>query len=109
MVQGRASEQGKTTEIISKFRSLHGDQPPRQSGAKPDAAPPGSTACYRRIALHHQRHSLFRELNDADRRSGPMQAMQFGRAIEARLSEVDGTEACLGGFGRVPRGATDTK
>jgi hypothetical protein len=53
---------------------------------------------YRLIALHRQRHSLFRdfrELNDADRRSGPMQAMQIqsGRAVEVGLSEVDATEA----------------
>jgi hypothetical protein len=34
-------------------------------------------------------------LNDADRRSGPMQAMQIqsGRGIEVGLSEVDGTDA----------------
>jgi hypothetical protein len=34
-------------------------------------------------------------LNGADRRSGPMQAMQIqsGRAIKARLSEIDGTAA----------------
>ena len=54
------------------------------------------------IALHRQWHSLLRELKDAELALGdePSDAhLGWLRDVKARLSEVDGTEALIEGFG----------
>ena len=54
------------------------------------------------IALHRQWHSLLRELKDAELALGdePSEAnLAWLRDVKARLSEVDGTEALIEGFG----------
>ncbi|WP_291688726.1 DNA primase [Bradyrhizobium sp.] len=54
------------------------------------------------VSLHHQWHSLLRELKDAEAALGdePSEAnMAWLRDVKARLEEVDGTEALIEGFG----------
>jgi DNA primase len=54
------------------------------------------------VALHRQRHSLLRELKDAELALGeePTEAnYAWLRDVKHRLSEVDGTEALIEGFG----------
>lgn len=54
------------------------------------------------IALHRQWHSLLRELKDAELALGDEATdanMAWLRDVKARLSEVDGTEALIEGFG----------
>jgi DNA primase len=54
------------------------------------------------VSLHRQWHSLLRELKDAELALGeePSEAnMAWLRDIKARLSEMDGTEAMIEGFG----------
>jgi DNA primase len=56
------------------------------------------------VALHRQWHSLLRELKDAELALGE-QATEANyawlRDVKARLSEVDGTEALIEGFGEL--------
>src|SRR6266704_7227968 len=55
------------------------------------------------VSLHHQWHSLLRELKDAEAALGqePSEAnMAWLRDVKARIGEVDGTEALIEGFGR---------
>jgi DNA primase len=54
------------------------------------------------ISLHRQVHSLLRELKDAELALGEDASeanMAWLRDIKARLSEMDGTEAMIEGFG----------
>jgi DNA primase len=54
------------------------------------------------VSLHRQVHSLLRELKDAELALGEdvnEANMAWLRDIKARLSEVDGTEAMIDGFG----------
>jgi DNA primase len=68
------------------------------------------------VALHHQCHSLFRELKDAeaalgqatDQKSGQESGHEFSdanlawlRDVKARLESLDGTEALIEGFGEL--------
>ncbi len=56
------------------------------------------------VALHRQYHSLLRELKDAELALGEdatEASMAWLRDIKARLSEVDGTEAIIEGFGEL--------
>jgi DNA primase len=54
------------------------------------------------VSLHHQWHSLLRELKDAEAALGDEASeanMAWLRDVKARLEEVDGTEALIEGFG----------
>jgi DNA primase len=54
------------------------------------------------VALHRQWHSLLRELKDAELALGEAASeanYAWLRDVKARLSEVDGTEALIEGFG----------
>jgi DNA primase len=54
------------------------------------------------VALHRQSHSLLRELKDAEQALGEVASEANNtwlRDVKARLSEVDGTEALIEGFG----------
>ncbi len=54
------------------------------------------------VALHRQSHSLLRELKDAELalgEDGSEANVAWLRDVKARLSEVDGTEALIEGFG----------
>ena len=56
------------------------------------------------VALHRQWHSLLRELKDAELALGedPSEAnLAWLRDVKARISEVDGTEALIEGFGEL--------
>jgi DNA primase len=72
-------------------------------GAQPGAARDDVLATWQQlIALHRQWHSLLRELKDAELALGdePSEAnLAWLRDVKARLSEVDGTEALIEGFG----------
>ena len=72
-------------------------------GARPDAAPEDVLVTWQQlVALHRQWHSLTRELKDAEQALG--QDASEGnylrlRDVKARLSNMDGTEALIEGFG----------
>jgi DNA primase len=72
-------------------------------GAKAHAAREDVLATWHQlVSLHHQWHSLLRELKDAEAALGqePSEAnMAWLRDVKARLEEVDGTEALIEGFG----------
>jgi DNA primase len=72
-------------------------------GAKAHAAREDVLATWHQlVSLHHQWHSLLRELKDAEAALGeaPSEAnMTWLRDVKARLEEVDGTEALIEGFG----------
>ena len=56
------------------------------------------------VALHHQWHSLLRELKDAELALGeePSEAnLAWLKDIKARMAEADGTEALIEGFGEL--------
>jgi DNA primase len=68
------------------------------------------------VALHHQWHSLFRELKDAEAALGQESGQESGqgsgkesseanlswlRDVKARLESLDGTEALIEGFGEL--------
>ena len=72
-------------------------------GAQAGAAPEDVLSTWHQlVALHRQSHSLLRELKDAEQALGEV-ANEANNAwlrdIKARLSEVDGTEALIEGFG----------
>ena len=61
-------------------------------------ARPGISSC----ALHRQWHALLRELKDAELALGDEASeanLAWLRDVKARLSEMDGTEALIEGFG----------
>jgi DNA primase len=72
-------------------------------GARPDAAPDDVLVTWAQlVALHHQWHSLTKELKDAERALG--QDNSEGnylrlRDVKTRLSRTEGTEALIEGFG----------
>jgi DNA primase len=56
------------------------------------------------VALHHQWHSLLRELKDAELALGEESSeanLAWLRDVKARLAVVDGTEALIEGFGEL--------
>ncbi|SHG15068.1 DNA primase [Bradyrhizobium erythrophlei] len=72
-------------------------------GAKAHAAREDVLATWHQlVSLHHQWHSLLRELKDAEAALGEVSSeanMAWLRDVKARLEEVDGTEALIEGFG----------
>jgi DNA primase len=72
-------------------------------GARPDAAPEDVLVTWQQlVALHRQWHSLTKELKDAEQALG--QDSSEGnylrlRDVKGRLSNMDGTEALIEGFG----------
>jgi DNA primase len=72
-------------------------------GAQPGAAIEDVLSTWHQlVALHRQSHSLLRELRDAELALGddPSEANNaWLRDVKARLSEVDGIEALIEGFG----------
>ncbi|MDO8876213.1 MAG: DNA primase [Pseudolabrys sp.] len=72
-------------------------------GARPDAAPQDVLITWQQlVALHRQWHSLTKELKDAEQALG-QDASETNylrlRDVKDRLSQVDGTEALIEGFG----------
>jgi DNA primase len=71
--------------------------------AQPGAAREDVLATWHQlVSLHHQWHSLLRELKDAELalgEDGNDANLAWLRDVKARLSEVDGTEALIEGFG----------
>ena len=72
-------------------------------GAQAGAAPEDVLSTWRQlVSLHRQWHSLLRELKDAELALGEVASeanYAWLRDVKARLSEVDGTEALIEGFG----------
>ncbi len=72
-------------------------------GARPHAAREDVLATWHQlVSLHHQWHSLLRELKDAEAalgEEGSESNLTWLRDVKARLEEVDGTEALIEGFG----------
>jgi DNA primase len=72
-------------------------------GARPDAAPDDVRMTWRQlIALHRQWHSLIKELKDAEHalgQDGSEANYSWLCDVKARLSDIDGTEALIEGFG----------
>jgi DNA primase len=72
-------------------------------GAQPGAAREDVLSTWHQlVALHRQSHSLLRELKDAEQALGEVASEANNawlRDVKARLSEVDGTEALIEGFG----------
>jgi DNA primase len=72
-------------------------------GARPEAAPDDVLVTWRQlVALHRQWHSLTKELKDAEQALG-QDASETNylrlRDVKDRLSQMDGTEALIEGFG----------
>jgi DNA primase len=72
-------------------------------GAKAEAAPDDVVPTWKQLlALHRQWHSLTKELKDAERALGQESTdanYSWLRDVKARLSDVEGTEALIEGFG----------
>jgi DNA primase len=72
-------------------------------GARSGAAPDDVLSTWRQlVSLHRQWHSLLRELKDAELALGEDASeanLAWLRDVKARLSEADGTEALIEGFG----------
>jgi len=72
-------------------------------GAKSEAARDDVLATWRQlVSLHRQWHSLLRELKDAELalgEEGSEANLAWLRDVKARLSEMEGTEAIIEGFG----------
>jgi DNA primase len=72
-------------------------------GAQPDAAPDDVLMTFKQlIALHRQWHSLIKELKDAELalgQDGNETNYSWLRDVKARLSDIEGTEALIEGFG----------
>jgi DNA primase len=72
-------------------------------GARPDAAPDDVLVTWQQlIALHRQWHSLTKELKDAEQALGhdASEANYLRlRDVKGRLSQMEGTEALIEGFG----------
>jgi DNA primase len=72
-------------------------------GAKPEAAPDDVLMTWKQlVALHRQWHSLIKELRDAEQALGQESteaAYSWLQDVKARLSDLDGTEALIEGFG----------
>ena len=74
-------------------------------GARPGAAREDVLSTWQQlVALHHQWHSLLRELKDAELALGeePSEAnLAWLRDIKDRMAAADGTEALIEGFGEL--------
>jgi DNA primase len=72
-------------------------------GARPEAAGEDVLLTWKQLlALHRQRHSLIRELKDAEQALGREDSeanYSWLRDVQARLFDIDGTEALIEGFG----------
>ncbi len=72
-------------------------------GVGPEAGPQDVLATWKQlVALHRQWHSLTKELKDAERALGQDSSeasYAWLRDVKARLSDIDGTEALIEGFG----------
>ena len=72
-------------------------------GAKGDAAPDDVLMTWKQlIALHQQRHTLIKELRDAEQALGQESTeanYSWLQDVKARLADLDGTEALIEGFG----------
>ena len=72
-------------------------------GSKAGAAPDDVVTTWKQlVALHRQRHSLVRELREAEHALGQeMTEANYSwlQDVKARLSDLDGTEALIEGFG----------
>jgi DNA primase len=72
-------------------------------GAKPEAAPDDVLMTWKQlVALHRQWHSLIKELRDAEQALGQDSTeanYSWLQDVKARLSDLDGTEALIEGFG----------
>jgi DNA primase len=72
-------------------------------GARPDAAPDDVLATWKQLlALHRQWHSLLKELKDAEHALGQESTdanYSWLQDVKARLSDIEGTEALIEGFG----------
>ena len=72
-------------------------------GAQPDAAPDDVLSTWKQlVALHRQWHSLIKELRDAEQALGQDSTeanYSWLQDVKARLSDLDGTEALIEGFG----------
>ena len=72
-------------------------------GAGPQAAPEDVLMTWKQlVALHHQWHSLIKELKDAEQALGQDSTeanYSWLQDVKARLSVIDGTEAMIEGFG----------
>jgi DNA primase len=72
-------------------------------GAKTDAAPDDVLMTWKQlIALHQQRHTLIKELRDAEQALGQESTeanYSWLQDVKARLADLDGTEALIEGFG----------
>jgi DNA primase len=81
-------------------------------GARRDAAPDDVLLTWKQlVALHRQWHSLLKELRDAEQALGQDATeanYSWLQDVKARLSEIDGTEALIEGFGSASgRGAAN--
>jgi DNA primase len=74
-------------------------------GAQAGAAREDVLSTWRQlVSLHRQWHSLFRELKDAETALGDEASeanLAWLRDVKARMTEVDGTEALIEGFGEL--------
>jgi DNA primase len=72
-------------------------------GARADAAPDDALLTWKQLlALHRQSHSLLKELKDAEHALGQESTdanYSWLRDVKARLSDIEGTEALIEGFG----------
>src|SRR5882757_8388235 len=72
-------------------------------GAKLEAAPDDVLTTWKQlVALHHQWHSLIKELRDAEQALGQDSteaSYSWLQDVKARLADLDGTEALIEGFG----------
>ena len=72
-------------------------------GARPEAAPEDVSMTWKQLlALHRQWHSLIKELKDAEYalgQDGSELSYSWLCDVKARLSDIDGTEALIEGFG----------
>ncbi len=81
-------------------------------GVKPEAAPDDVQLTWNQlVALHHQWHSLLKELKDAEQALGQDATeanYSWLQDVKARLSTIDGTEALIEGFGASSGRAVNT-
>jgi DNA primase len=100
---GLAAELGRRGfgELLARLE--RGITTPSVWAARPDAANDDVLSTWKQlIALHRQWHSLTRELKDAELAMGQDNSeanYTWLRDVKARLSEIDGIEALIEGFG----------
>lgn len=84
-------------------RVEHAITNPSVWGARADAAPDDVLLTWKQLlALHRQSHSLLKELKDAEHALGQESTdanYSWLRDVKARLSDIEGTEALIEGFG----------